>query len=962
MDPRGELAPWGAGLDDVRFGRALAALGLWLGSARPKSFDEALAGLQEIGSGVNLYRRIRLGANRWDLGRLGPSGTRPFPREVGERLDQAAPAAVLEQSWLEATRIRDYQHPVRLEIVPRWPDLATYWRLTGLLGARIDGRETHACTSIRANLPSTVAAAQLPIRIGLLEGPRSATFRASVRDSLPWPDLVEWVEVEGPHTPCDLLFLLSNQLALLEPLAALPDHINADCVVLLVDGLTRTEVEVDSILGFFPRNLVDAWSFALVDVKGPDEAWFVRTVIEHWAHDHTLDVAIALAGTFAARPPLLFARPGPLETATVAGFAGLLGDLLPRANGGDMVMVPEAAASLGTMIGAGATIGPGPLDRTTFAQAIRHPDIFLHESDGATTLSRVARDERAAAAARPRAPRTRRITLDVFTHDSSGEFQEVSGPLRPGVQHAVDVSIQFVQRGRLQAARDLDPSLLPHDRKPHDLRVAFQELTTTGKQQTGRIRLQPDGPSTSCRFQFRSPSTGTYRARIIVAYRNRVLQMVRFDADVAGDGPPRRRRPLRIIVEASPRASMNDLAHRRTFDCAFVANHDDQGQARVGLLKEGSYSVFGTSDLKETLEWFEKTLTDLAAGEIGKLESKASVSLLRDLAQRGHDLYEHLRLWRVDKRRLEPVHKRIQLVAGDPTAFFPIEFVYDRLMPEDDAKLCPDARKALRAGACPVDCPAGEDHRRIVCPLGFWCLSRVIERHAFLPGQLDPSTHALLAEPAIGRNQLRVFNGAVYGVSDRVNTVKPGSVALVADALERVLRKSVGPVRTWQEWRDGIKKDSPSTLVLICHTARKTRTRIPIVQLEIGSITGKEWLAINRVEERDVVGPNGIPQPLMFLIGCSTAIQRVQFQNAVARFALAKAAVVLATLATVLGVHAAQVTAALIDEMAQVAARDPQATFGDAMLEVRRRMLADNVFMALALAAFGDADWRLKVR
>jgi hypothetical protein len=48
--------------------------------------------------------------------------------------------------------------------------------------------------------------------------------------------------------------------------------------------------------------------------------------------------------------------------------------------------------------------------------------------------------------------------------------------------------------------------------------------------------------------------------------------------------------------------------------------------------------------------------------------------------------------------------------------------------------------------------------------------------------------------------------------------------------------------------------------------------------------------------------------------------------------------------------------------MAQVAARDPAATFGEAMLEVRRRMLADNIFMALALAAFGDADWRLTVR
>ena len=65
---------------------------------------------------------------------------------------------------------------------------------------------------------------------------------------------------------------------------------------------------------------------------------------------------------------------------------------------------------------------------------------------------------------------------------------------------------------------------------------------------------------------------------------------------------------------------------------------------------------------------------------------------------------------------------------------------------------------------------------------------------------------------------------------------------------------------------------------------------------------------------------------------------------------------VIATLTEVLGRHAAPVAARLVEELYRYCAQEPHG-FGEVMVRLRRRLLAEGLIMVLALAAFGDADW-----
>jgi hypothetical protein len=493
------------------------------------------------------------------------------------------------------------------------------------------------------------------------------------------------------------------------------------------------------------------------------------------------------------------------------------------------------------------------------------------------------------------------------------------------------------------------------------LEVAFQELGTEGRARRGHIDIRADEESSAFRFPFGSGSTPMYRARIIVSYRGRVLQMVRFEADVVGARrkPAEHRPAQRLRLEASPHPSMADLGHRRTYDLAIVANHTDGGVPMVGVLKAGHYRQFGASDMTAVIKELEATLSSMSTRG-GALMSKPTEKFMRRLAISGARLHNHLKIWGASGWKLK--YGRVQIVSGSPDAFFPLEFVYDRTPPSDTAKLCAGARAALQTGTCPTCAPDIHD-ADVICPLGFWCLSRVIERHAFvaereatqqLGGQ---DVHALLAEPTTGRNTLRLFDGAAYGASDRADGERPGSVQLVATTLSTVVGRAVEPTRTWRRWAQLVKDEAPPLLVLVCHTEQRRRSGLPAVKIEIGASAQHEWLDVDNIAKDYVLGPKEAPHPVVLLIGCSTGVQHVRFSNAAALFIASGASIVLSTLATILGEQAAQVTSELIERLAAPARG--RATFGDALLATRREMLAQGMSMVLALVAFGDADWRL---
>jgi hypothetical protein len=960
MDVR-DLGPWGD-LEEGLLARALAGAGVWIAADRPRDLASATRRMRDSGP-AGLAQLIE-GDRRvpWDIRPLFDAS-----RDERNEFERAFPAEAIADAWQFA--VGQLTRPVRLQIRSEWDRLDHYLWAAKLLGHQ----EVRSAPFVSARMTAGRANWQWPVRIGFLAGSAAESLHPKLAGDVGWDELVEWVTVEGPHTPCDLLLLSSPEGRALDALVPFADDLEVGCILAFGSGAGQIGNESPKALeGFLRRNMVVAWALSLVDLELADGGPFLSDLVREMSHDATLDVALRIAanGYGPQRPttaPLLIGSPRALDEAHVTVYGGRLIDMLATANGGG----PELPAG----VGASLPLPPGPVSPAVLGAAFGDRDNFRFEHHGATSVARTTRAVEARADARPTPARPRKVQVDVFRNElmaprGAGAFAKpVRGHLETDTAYQIAVSIRFPRRGKLQAGTTIDLSGLPQDQNPHWLTVTFQELESDAPAQRGRVRIKAAEESDAMRFTVSTGGRRVFKARIMISYRNRIMQMVRFEADVISSATSRsesgrKARPAqRLVVESSGRSSMSDLGHRRRFDFAMVANHTSGGDPVIGVLKEGRYRQVGLSDIKSELDWFNQALSKMAT-QVGDLTSPTNTRQLRDLAIHGTRLFNHLKSWQSGLEPLEPKQGRLQIVDGSPDAFFPVEFVYDKGLPNDAAPLCKNARKALLDGRCSADCVSEAEAGNVICPLGFWCLSRVIERHKFLGNRqvagrrLAPDESLLLAEPATGRNTIRPFGGAVFAASDRVDAVQAGSIKMVAKALAGAISYRTSQVSTWRDWNRSIQSESPPLLVILCHTDKKLRAGTSAVQIEIGAKGEKEWLDVDGITGKYVLGPSGGPHPVLLLIGCTTALEKAPFSNAVANFQANGTAIVLSTLASILGEHAALTTAKLIEQLAQIADKR-QITFGDALLKVRRELMADNIPMVLALVAFGDADWRL---
>ncbi len=235
-------------------------------------------------------------------------------------------------------------------------------------------------------------------------------------------------------------------------------------------------------------------------------------------------------------------------------------------------------------------------------------------------------------------------------------------------------------------------------------------------------------------------------------------------------------------------------------------------------------------------------------------------------------------------------------------------------------------------------------------------MSRVIERHIADPDALARAggfDFELAAEPISGRDQLAGLTGAVFAASARVDALEPGSAALVETALTETTGGNATRAKTWSEWVKTVKASKPSLLVLLAHSVRDELTAMTALEIETDERRDAAEFTTRYLHPDEA----GLVPPLVFLLGCDTAVADLQYQTFVTRFRQLGAALVVGTISTVAGSHAAGVAAALV----RAVKREDQSgwlAFGDLLRDVRRGLLADGEVMALCLTAYGDADWR----
>ncbi|MBS0509752.1 MAG: hypothetical protein JSR42_01010 [Proteobacteria bacterium] len=456
-------------------------------------------------------------------------------------------------------------------------------------------------------------------------------------------------------------------------------------------------------------------------------------------------------------------------------------------------------------------------------------------------------------------------------------------------------------------------------------------------------------------------------AEIVFRYRGRAYEVVRVEAFALAPGEPEEaHHQVQVRVQAS-RREVVEVADSQPVDAIFV-HGDDRAPAGDARAAPPALRVFGgeggrgfdLDDAAVAIRWLNDTLfsteklvvrRQAAQGGEDRLDADDPDvrSLLRDMARHGAGLYNQL----CDQGFTDP-GERIQVLNLDAANDVPLEFVYDRGYPLRDAPLCQPGLAALRSGegGCPVCAlPAADEERSaapVICPYGFWSLRKIIERVASGDGR-EASV------PRGTRRALPPIDAVVFASS---HLVPEDERSATCEALQRCTGHLL-VAEDWLQWRAALRSHPPLLVVLPHHGVQAA-----LDYLEIGDPAQDEdhgKLSHAQIG-RDCVNPDARdPGPIVLLLGCQTGAQtETGYVQITRRIQQQHAAIVLGTLAQILGRHAAPLARELVAELAAV--DDPQADFGTVMRRLRRRMLARGYLMALCLVAQGDAEWRLTPR
>lgn len=484
-----------------------------------------------------------------------------------------------------------------------------------------------------------------------------------------------------------------------------------------------------------------------------------------------------------------------------------------------------------------------------------------------------------------------------------------------------------------------------------------------------------------CDFILHVPENERYvSAEIIFRYQGSVFEFIRLEAFAIAAGEaeePHHDARLSSVMDARQVIAIED---RQNVDAAIlwgedrskVDGPDEKGSTALRMFGSGSPEKFDLSDAGKAINWLnnelfitEKTLVRKKANS-GDTFSEEQIDgsdgevirIMRTLAEHGTELFNQLTL-----QGFKDPGERIQLINTEPEEYVPIEFVYDRGFPKQSATLCQPGLDALNSDAadCPVCKPSSEltleerDGADTICPFGFWSLRKIIERRDLKSRTDDTNNRAggHPSSPTRERRSLPAINTALFASSARVpEDERTKTIAEFSSLLE-----APAFATDWTQWKALLKQKKPPLLVVLPHHHIEANQDY----LEIGaeSLPDEDRL-LSRGRMTDiVVNPDGAdPGPVVILLGCRTAAEtETGYVHLARRFQQLSTAIVMGTLAKILGRHAAPVARELVAELVSVS--DADADFGTIMLRVRRRMLAKGYLMALCLVALGDAEWRL---
>jgi len=955
---------WGNELDDNDFACALAALGVAEAHYHCRPVPSKI---QELKIAID-KALSRKEAVPWTL--IGP------PEEFVDYA-RMTDASTLRDAWKAG--LNNYRGRIRLEIQPErgggysWVNAHLPWLVDQLSNDAVGLASTYVLDEIPGPTKDATTKWNWPVRIGYFSDFESLSLSKNLHESWLIDELAIIRPMVKSNDTCDMLLLPWPLREALNKLLGMSFQIRASCVVIL-GGLDEPWERALHLIDAMKSQAGSAGVCVTTVPATSRENWFT-ILVEGLSHNQPLDVCFHRTSSWinqeltlhpmdSASPlvPLFFSTRRLLAVSQIKSVAYELCNRMEGLTKRRAIRVPEKAAER-------LRIRSGSFKSVELAHEIRNrieSFYFEHESNeasGVADIGRAVESSMLRMGALERKPRW--IQAQVF-RTNKGESKRITRALKADEFHTLIVRIGPIDREWLTPPKEavFPEHKLPQNEEVNELQVIFSEPVHVSKPLTAEIALPRLGASTTCQFAFRPKRSQTlFEGRIVVLHQNRILQTALLRAQVLKEPTKANKSAkIKLDIEALVRPDLAGLEARQRFDAALVVNRGNDGVPRLTKIVGDRAELLSLEGLKDALQSIKDKISEIATNPRRfpqQYNAKATEELLRFLAVHGRDLYEGIV---TDQLGTGPLTKagRIQLLCARES-FLPLEFLYDQPVPRPDAKICPESKQALktkqklRNGKC-IECIlTDKTPSPYICPLGFWCLSKVIERHAHDPEiskKFRGMDFALQAEPFEDRNALHVFDGAVYAASNRVDKFEKGLIKKVHQSLEESTNNNASLVKSWDRWIAEIKQRHPTLLVLLPHILRDEQFSKPTLEIE-----ESDQLISTYINKKYVCPLSSERQPIVVLLGCETLDTDIPFQGFVAKFRRNGAAIVLSTLTPVLGRQVVPIAQMLIKELRY--ATKSVSTFGDAFLELRRHALAQGKSVVLSLVAYGDADWRL---
>ncbi|PZN71145.1 MAG: hypothetical protein DM484_27040 [Candidatus Methylumidiphilus alinenensis] len=994
---------WGSELDDTEFANAFLGLGLVAGTSCWASQTKSVADILRKRELTALERTCflipsaEIAMSLLISDSLKDTNDSPcllwrFPdlHLTSEPAGDLALSAMLPQEWAESVRtIRDMHADClatfRLRVIefpesePAGPCLQTLMLTNPPLGGvsmilNLNAGQTERAT---ASIPPQFAF-DWPFRLGALPGSDAQETFEYLQKAWPSSGLTRIVPLDRSNANCDLLLHRGDAAALLKKLQTQPFPCKANVVVIANGSDTDPSTRRSTMRRI--AALTQASGALLLDTQEP---LAVGDALNQFMIELSHNLSFDQAWTEALRKRRLRAdniresiEAELLLTDELASFrlSKLAENLKQRAEN----LPPNAKLDLSSLKPHWLSVTPAQFEishpvrgpaTVAWAEAqalnLQLDQLAYHrEGDGASELAAFAK-----------AIKTAQEPSTVQIERAQRYLQQQSWLLRPN-NDGYDSAAGGYILGRMaqvririgppeQAWQSL-PQVFPVEELPRQSRwrltVVLSEPNQIGATLSANITLPRDGASTTCHFDFLPKHEGAFEGCVTVLHRGRVLQTAMLRAEVVAD-------ENKANPEAAPkfddvaviRHHLGDLDQRSQFDMAIVetpANSAAGFQAQAfaaSQTKTPATHRAGLMNIQECLEvakrintklsWVAQSVLDYQDG----LEGEAGNRLIRELALEGATLFLMLFSGYLEETGGAPElakQEYLQIVTNQTDKTIPYEIIYEHEVPDDDAKTCAHWRGCLTAGKLADGCQGGT--AKAVCPLGFWGLSKVIERHKAKARTDDDAVGVFLqSEPRREMDELKLSGHALFASSSRVSEEKRKEVE---SGLNKWLGNAPSIAQDWNDWVQIVADTGPRLIIALPHIEGNGAS----VTLEINDQTIRA-IQIKKAHLLQNL-PSASP-PLVALLGCDVAGTGNDYGEPVLVFRTKGAAVVIGTIATVYTENSARVASLLVKELLSKATQ-PE-SLGAVIREVKRQGLLQNLMMSLCLVAYGDADWKL---